>query len=363
MKPVRGRILSPFTGCEPNRAFIVTMSDPTTPVSCGLTSVNLAQSYGPILIGANLSCVAWGISCMQLFLYYTNYENDSVALKIFVFCIWIMDAVGQAMVLAGLWPALITRWGSLAELSVSQPLLVHHVWLAATVGAIVQVFFLRRIYKFASGRNRLLLCILLLQMPFILWQIVGAIIYTVWQAEDSSLGALTEHRAVVLEISLRADTAFIDIAIAVAMVYSLYRQRSANFARSKRLVHRLIILTIVTGLWTAIIAIVVLSLIAAFPTGLQFSAVEFPLNALYVNALLANLNARKFLRNADVEFNTYGSETDANTGTMVLQNMSRSRTAAPTATSTVEIRVDTSHFVDIDYSLDTLKTKDAPDAA
>ncbi|KAJ2990733.1 hypothetical protein NUW54_g8387 [Trametes sanguinea] len=337
------------------------MSDPAMAVPIGLMSVDLSQTYGPIVIGANLACVAWGVSCMQLFLYYTNYETDTVALKTFVLCLWLFDTASQAIVLAGLWPALITGWGSLAELSISQPLLVHHTWIAAIIGAIVQIFFLRRIYKLSSGRTKYIFPIVL--MPLIFWQIVGAILYTVWETQDSSIGALTVHRAIVLELTLRSDTAFIDIAIAAAMIYSLLKQRSTSFSRSRRLVHRLIILTAVTGLWTAIIALIDLSLMASFPTGLQFSAVEFPLNALYVNALLANLNARKYLRNSDVEFNTYGSDTEANAGAMVLQNMSGSRSTAPKGNSAVAIRVDTSHFVDTDYTLDALKTKDTPDAA
>ena len=39
--------------------------------------------------------------------------------------------------------------------------------------------------------------------------------------------------------------------------------------------------------------------IAAFPDGLQLFAVELPLNPLYLNMLLANLNARRLVRNVD----------------------------------------------------------------
>lgn len=39
----------------------------------------------------------------------------------------------------------------------------------------------------------------------------------------------------------------------------------------------------------------------SLPSGLEFTALEFPLSGLYVNTLLANLNARQFIRRVDVD--------------------------------------------------------------
>lgn len=62
--------------------------------------------------------------------------------------------------------------------------------------------------------------------------------------------------------------------------------------------HRLVIMTVNTGLWTAVVGLIELSLVAAFRTGTQFWIAEFPIGSLYVNTLLANLNARQYIRNA-----------------------------------------------------------------
>ena len=43
-------------------------------------------------------------------------------------------------------------------------------------------------------------------------------------------------------------------------------------------------------------------------SGLQYNAFELPLSSLYINALLANLNARQFLRRTNIEFHTYELE-------------------------------------------------------
>lgn len=120
------------------------------------------------------------------------------------------------------------------------------------------------------------------------------------------------------------------------------------------MVMRLILITINTGLWTAVVALIDFSLvrslvkslvtcqslnfsrvlqIAAFPSGLYFCAFEFPLSSLYVNTLLANLNARSYLRQADADApHVYGDE--SGTSSMALRNMSASRGTATKIVST-----------------------------
>lgn len=45
--------------------------------------------------------------------------------------------------------------------------------------------------------------------------------------------------------------------------------------------------------------------LTALPNGLQWLSVEFCLSSLYVNTLLANLNARTYLRKTDLQYNSY----------------------------------------------------------
>lgn len=52
--------------------------------------------------------------------------------------------------------------------------------------------------------------------------------------------------------------------------------------------------------------------VARFPHGMQYLPLEFPLSALYVNTLLANLNARIFLRHTDISFNSLELKTPSN---------------------------------------------------
>lgn len=72
----------------------------------------------------------------------------------------------------------------------------------------------------------------------------------------------------------------------------------------------IIMLTISTGLWTALFGIVDMALVIRYATGLQYTVLEWPFSGLYCNALLANLNARAFL--ARTASGAFGSDTNRN---------------------------------------------------
>ncbi|OSD07676.1 hypothetical protein PYCCODRAFT_1421620 [Trametes coccinea BRFM310] len=315
------------------------MSNQTTPAAITENPIilNLTQSYGYILIGAILSCFAWAISCMQL------YEDDKIALKLLVLGVWLCDTANEILILISshslklptVWPVLILKWGSLAELSITQPVLLHRLWVTSIVAFVVQMFFIVRIFR----------C-------WLSWQGKTAI-----YAADSTVGTIL---LISMECLVVPGPSF-DVAFYTphpTMVHFLYQERrSAFFIKSRRMIHRLIVLTVATGLWTAIAALIDVSLIAAYPHGLQFCIFEFVFGSLYVNSLLANLNARQHVKNADTEFNSIGEDTNGNT--LVLRNMSNGRSTAPKGGSSVAIRVDTSHIVDTDYPMDSVKATDA----
>ncbi|OSD00553.1 hypothetical protein PYCCODRAFT_1426557 [Trametes coccinea BRFM310] len=274
-----------------------------------LTPLDLSDSYGPILVGGNLSWAAWGVSCLQLFLYYTNYEKDSLAMKLFVFAIWLISTIAEVMVLAFMWQILILGW---AEVPVTHPLALHRNWVASIVFAAVQVFFLFRIYKRTIHNLANLL-------------------------RDPDIALLSTRRIIAMEISLRACSAVIDIVIAGVMTYLLYTRRHSNLTASvnlaattsKRMIHRLIVLTAVTGFWTAIVALIDLVLMGVYTHGLQFGYLEYPLCSLHVNALLANLNARHFVRKGDViKFSTFHESEDSATAVRGSE-ISSNRNTAP----------------------------------
>nr|VWO95651.1 N/A [Ganoderma boninense] len=290
--------------------------------------LDLMSSYGPILIGAIFQSVLYGMAVIQIFMYFNNYEKDSIWMKLYVMLIWAIETASTISVLAAMWPVLILRWGSLHELaqtqlyvlrfSIRSPSLIscvqpilHRVWLTGLSTFLVHMFFIYRIYM-VSGRS----LYPLLLIPFTLYQMIETWVY-VNRAYAYSwfIGLSTGTHAPLPAVSAtpdlgtsgRAVIAFVDIAIVGLMIFSLLKDGYPTFQNSRKMIFRLMVLTINTGVWTAIFAIVDLALILPFQNQLYYAAVDFPLTSLYLNSLLANLNAREYVRSAavDVSYNSY----------------------------------------------------------
>ncbi|KAJ7215195.1 hypothetical protein C8J57DRAFT_283822 [Mycena rebaudengoi] len=257
--------------------------------------LNLQSSYGVLLIGCFFSAIIWGISCVQTFFYFLVYENDALKIKILVLFLLAVDTANQILVLRSVWPALVVHWGRLDILAKSEGTLelIHHVWVAAIVAVGVQLFFIWRIYVF-SGRKRLLPAFLIFLTS---WQIIGLApyYYLVFGIAPVSAGQQSKQLTAIA-VSTRASTAAVDILIAISMIYLLVKPGPNNqFASTKKLVFRLMLLTINSGAWTAVLAVLDFICIVAFPTYFTFTIFELPLCSLYLSTMLANLNARIFI--------------------------------------------------------------------
>ncbi|KAJ7889614.1 hypothetical protein B0H13DRAFT_883937, partial [Mycena leptocephala] len=264
----------------------------TVPPSLDL---NLQSTYGALLIGCFFSVAVWGVSFVQTILYFMMYEKDSGKLKLLVLFLITVDTANEILVLRSVWPALILHWGRVDILGKSEGTveLIHHVWVAAIVAAAVQLYYTWRIYTL-NGRKRLLPCLLL---PLIAWQIIGLGPYYYLALGHTTVSAGKQTQELTaLAISLRASGAAADILIAGTMIYLLSRPR-VHFNRTQKMVFRLLVLSINSGAWTAILAVLDFISIVVFPVDFTFCIFELPICSLYLSTLLVNLNARKFISN------------------------------------------------------------------
>ncbi|KAE9384562.1 hypothetical protein BT96DRAFT_644745 [Gymnopus androsaceus JB14] len=104
----------------------------------------------------------------------------------------------------------------------------------------------------------------------------------------------------------------IDSGLSICMVYWLVKE-SKGAIGSHAIVVRLITLTINSGFWTASVALA--ALITSVVTQVQiYGAVYYVLCSLYCNTVLANLNAREFIRSAQKSEIVFGSNLRFETG-------------------------------------------------
>ncbi|KAA1475640.1 hypothetical protein DENSPDRAFT_932493 [Dentipellis sp. KUC8613] len=259
--------------------------------------LNIATTYGCILIGSWLSSIVWGVSCAQTFLYLSNYwDKDSWVKKGLVIFLWFVDTADEILILQPLWHVLIANFGDIQILSQIQPELTHRGWVTALVAFCVQLFFVHRIYVF-SGNKWILPAFLTILSIF---QLVVLIPYDVltWASSHTTSG-IQESWATDIIMALRSVTAAEDIIIAGTMIFLVLRHGLPHYRSTRRMVYRLILVTFMTGFWTAVVGIVELAMVARFPATLQLMVPDGPLSGLYFSSLLANLNSRGFVKGED----------------------------------------------------------------
>ncbi|KAJ6511115.1 hypothetical protein C8R45DRAFT_1089240 [Mycena sanguinolenta] len=259
--------------------------------------LNLQNTYGALLIGCFLSVAVWGISLVQTILYFMMYEKDPPQLKLMILFLIAIDTVNEILVLRSVWPALILHWGRVDILGRSEGTveLIHHVWVAAIVAAVVQSYYTRRIYTCANFYVQRSTSHLSdsqwSEMAHSVSSVgLGPYNFLAFKHAAVSSGKQTQQLTAVA-ISLRATGAATDILIAGVMIYLLNQPRT----QIPGLLWRIIILSINSGAWTAILAVLDFIFIVAFPVDFTFCIFELPLCSLYLSTLLLNLNARKFI--------------------------------------------------------------------
>jgi len=89
---------------------------------------------------------------------------------------------------------------------------------------------------------------------------------------------------------------FEDCCIALSLSYFLYKARSDISSQTNSTVRVLILYTVNTGLIATIFSVICIVTYAAIPRSFVYLTMFLPMSQLYINALLASLNARNWLR-------------------------------------------------------------------
>lgn len=248
-----------------------------------------------------MSAGLYGVACMQTFFYYVHYPHDSSRMKYFVGAVWVFNTINSALLFSGVYKYIIATLLDPTAISQQIPELALQILSAAPISMPTQGFFVYRIYIF-GGRN--------LVAP-ILWgsqmivQIVIAILY-VARSLYTSNGHVQSVSFTVLDTTFFKDTiivaltlaAIVDVLIAISMTYLLFKRRAvAGFESSAHILQRLTVFAVNTGIWTASFAVLSAILLRALPsTNGLYLVFSVPLPAIYCNTLLANLNARTYIR-------------------------------------------------------------------
>ncbi|KAJ3768467.1 hypothetical protein FB446DRAFT_774936, partial [Lentinula raphanica] len=110
--------------------------------------------------------------------------------------------------------------------------------------------------------------------------------------------------------------------------FSGVKRKAQIFAmnQTQKLITRLIVYSVNTGLWTAILSVFCVVTIMKYPTTFIFIGLYMPIASLYCNTLLANLNVRHYLRGSQevISMTTTTNQDDLATVRFAIPNVAAS---------------------------------------
>ncbi|KAJ4480608.1 hypothetical protein C8J55DRAFT_560550 [Lentinula edodes] len=271
-----------------------------------------------------------------------------------------VDTAHKILVTKVPWFTLVQNWGRVSAILASPQEALHEAWVGSIIIVIVQLYYLRRLAKFASTTRHahawylwlvfvtlvslsftlspladwvpMLPHIALIQVALSVLQVPVTVAYCVFSINKSNI--FIPINLDLKRVGLVASVV-VDFVIAVAMIMLLKDTDSVDgaaqfkpFRRISRIMRRLTVTIVNTGLVTAVVTIISLILASdetASGTDFWTAIAQYPQCSIYFSTFLANLNARHFIRGSgddmtvsnmeDIRFaNTVKTQSDAEAG-------------------------------------------------
>ncbi|KAK0200706.1 hypothetical protein DFS33DRAFT_1354270 [Desarmillaria ectypa] len=256
----------------------------------------LGATFGVILVGAILSAILFGVSNLQSVWYFKQYPNDWWFYRVAVAVIWVLDALDVAISTHALYFLLVEtrivgRFLTMDQLEIIWSCKLH-ILLSTFFKVAVQAVYAVRLWKAQQHLHKVI--------PWFVALITacnaGTGMYLVHGlygisgfSEVPTIGSAI--------IALFSTSTAVDFIVSIAMCYYLNRSRTASiFPNTIAMLVALMRLILISGLVTSVCSTAVLITFLIWPHTLIFIGIDFMLPRLFINSLLAMLNARKELR-------------------------------------------------------------------
>ncbi|KAN0088237.1 hypothetical protein V8E55_005294 [Tylopilus felleus] len=247
--------------------------------------------HGSLYFATVMSTAFYGVTCMQTFFYFVHYQGDPLYTKIFVATLWVLNTVHEALMVSGVYKYLMAGFVNPCSFPTANTELVLLYLLMALVAVPSQGFFVYRLYVF-SRKN--------IVAPLI-WAVLALIelvcaTFCFAGGLHSAYGHFPFYGQILTTICFSVP-AGVDILIAIFATLLVLRERTAtNFAAMAHILQLLAVIAVNTGIWTATFALLTLIMLHLFPSNLMYTVFGIPICSIYCNTVLANLNARAYLR-------------------------------------------------------------------
>ncbi|KAI0345552.1 hypothetical protein BDW22DRAFT_1342899 [Trametopsis cervina] len=251
----------------------------------------LELAVGPLLVLICVACILFGVFSTQIFYYANNYEKDGPKLKMFVFCIWLLETLHTAFCIHVIYNYFVIHYGDpihgINVIVWSAPVTV---LLELMIVTMTEGFYIRRIWHLCGKKLYIVALpalLLVLRAAFSLLTFAFLYKYTAW-------AEYREHN--LAQASLKAGFALglvADFTITAMLIWYL-RSRRTKFVQTNMKLQKLMYYTINTGALTLIVSAAIIGTIS-IENSLMFGGLVEVVSKLYANSMLAMLNARKYI--------------------------------------------------------------------
>ncbi|KAJ7664405.1 hypothetical protein DFH06DRAFT_1184372 [Mycena polygramma] len=250
---------------------------------------DIAWITGPTMLGICFNWGFMGLLVVQLYFYHSNFPSDNKTIKALVYGLFTLDILQTVLVTADSFHWFVFGFGNMDRLDDTFLNSWDVPMLDAVIALIVQVFYCWRIYVL---RKTLVYPILITLVSII--QCTFGIVTAVKANELGKLSLIGSTKAkVAFQTIWLVGGAVADVAIAIVLSWTLLRARSKTFAKSHRVINRIVQLTVETNALTAGVAVIAVVVYLAVPA--HTTLVVPPtaiIGKLYTNCLIAVLNNR-----------------------------------------------------------------------
>ncbi|KAF7311791.1 hypothetical protein MIND_00189600 [Mycena indigotica] len=301
--------------------------------------------FGPLLLGALLNTLLYGVMAVQAFIYFNRYQKDRTWFKYLVSYLVLVETVNLVCIVGLVYEPLIVRYGRMEALITSPIMLRPDAVLTVLISAPTQLFVAWRLQVIthsyllsgaiailavvAFGGGVAVSTVVSLHPDFASFPTFKPEVIT-WLVSSSACDVLLTASLVVSLWTRKSKVASTDSYVN-KIIRCAYRSRLRDVLATYRR-PRAVVVTVQTGLITAAAASLDMLLYVLIPNTSYNFILDFPLSKLYTNSLLSTLNARPWRESAqDYNAPNVLFEQSGRTGTSGTSGgASRSRTGPQT---------------------------------
>ncbi|KAH9834525.1 uncharacterized protein C8Q71DRAFT_145752 [Rhodofomes roseus] len=241
---------------------------------------------GATFIGIILSTIIYGVTCMQVYSYYTQHSRrDGRGIKIYVAIQMALDSLHVALLVTTYYYYTVTHFGDYVRLQADTWSLSVQSTVGGALSSMAQLFFAYRLYKFNNKNLWLPITI----CSFSIAQLGCSFAYTVVGYNNHYFDSSPKATAYVAA-ALVADIVC-DSMIAASTIYILHMGRT-GFSKTNRVINLLIAYALNTCLLTTVFTAICLIIWYTSTDTLIYSIFYFILVRLYSCSIVSTLNTR-----------------------------------------------------------------------